>query len=137
MRYGSPTSWLNHNEDDLDMDSIGESETSEDSFENPSGLRIEFKSEFLAEAVDRLEGNCELDDVNTENTWLWKTANINVTFTHASSREFSRMGKMEIKFSENFITGICLGAPGVCVRSCWNMLGGGVKPYSRYMPKSC
>ncbi|XP_065199938.1 endoribonuclease Dcr-1 [Planococcus citri] len=72
IRYGSPTSWLNHNDDDLDGESITDSISSDDSFENPSGIRIEFKSEFLAEAVDRMEECADLDDnFDTENTWQW------------------------------------------------------------------
>lgn len=62
------------------MDSINESETSEDSFENPSGLRIEFKNEFLAEAVDRIDDCSELDCIKTENTWQWENLNTNVSF---------------------------------------------------------
>ncbi|XKL67863.1 hypothetical protein PGB90_003354 [Kerria lacca] len=92
VRYGSPTSWLSHNEDDLDMDSINESETSEDSFENPSGLRIEFKNEFLAEAVDRIDDCSELDCIKTENTWQWENLNTNENANY------------EIKCFENAVT---------------------------------
>lgn len=60
-----------HNDDDLDVDSLeGDSESTEDDVENPSGLRIEFKNEFLAEAVDRMDKCRDLQPTNSENTWL-------------------------------------------------------------------
>lgn len=80
MRYGSPTSWLNHNEDDLDIDSMGETESTADSFVNPSGIRIEFRSEFLAEAVDRIEECADLEDTDSKNTWQWNGSDMNVSW---------------------------------------------------------
>lgn len=60
---------------------MGESELSEDSFENPAGLRIEFKSEFLAEAVDRMEDTPSLiDDIDVESTWCWEGTETHVRF---------------------------------------------------------
>lgn len=81
VRYGSPTSWLNHNEDDLDIDSMDETESSDDSFVNPSGIRIEFRNEFLAEAVDRIEDCSDLDNVDSNNIWQWEESDMNVSMT--------------------------------------------------------
>lgn len=60
---------------------MGESESSEDSFENPAGLRIEFRSEYLAEAVDRMEDSPTLmEDTDVESTWCWEGIETPVSF---------------------------------------------------------
>lgn len=66
---------------------MDESEVSEDSFENPAGLRIEFKSEFLAEAVDRMEETSSLtDDTDVESTWCWEGSETHVRLFYFSSK---------------------------------------------------
>lgn len=79
---------MNHNDDDLDGDSISDSLSSDDSFENPSGIRIEFKSEFLAEAVDRIEDCTDLDNFDSENTWQWDVSDHITVITIRSFRDF-------------------------------------------------
>lgn len=61
------------------MESITDSDTSSDSYQNPTSLRIEFRNEFLAEAVDRIEECCSLESSVVENEWLWESSSIDVS----------------------------------------------------------
>ena len=76
IRYGSPTNWSLDHENDLDMDdaeSMADSTSSRsDSFQNPTSVRIEFRNEFLAEAIDRIEECCLVENDATRNEWTWE-----------------------------------------------------------------
>lgn len=72
---------MNADDNDLDMESIADSESSSEScFQNPSNLRIEFRNEFLAEAIDHVEECCYVENANSENEWLWESSVIDVSF---------------------------------------------------------